>query len=90
MNINWSNVKLCLTNYRWYIAVLWVIFLIPVWFLPQLVISYISMFFAWFALRLEDIVDDMSEITELYFTWAVRWFGRSLPLEVVEESKEIP
>lgn len=87
LKYNKENIKLCLTNYRWYIAVLWALFLIPVWFLPQLVISYISMFFAWFALRLEDIVDDMSEITYLYFTWAVHWFYRSLPEDVVEESK---
>lgn len=85
MNINWSNVKLCLTNYRWYIAVVWALLLIPIWFLPQMVISLFSTFFAWFALRLADIVDDMHEITRDYLTWAVRWFNSSLPSGVVDK-----
>lgn len=84
MKINWSNVKLYITNYRWYIAVAWAMVVILVWFLPQLVISYISRGLSWYAMRLEEIVDDMSEITELYFTWAVRWFYKSLQEDVVD------
>ncbi|BBA65548.1 predicted ORF [Xanthomonas phage XacN1] len=85
MNINWSNVKLCVTNYRWYIAVVWALLLLPIWFLPMVAISLISTFFAWFALQLSDIVDEMRYITQEYLTWAVRWFYRSLPKDVVDK-----
>ena len=81
MSINWSNVKLCVTNYRWYIAVVWALLLLPIWFLPMATISLISTFFAWFALQLSDIVDEMRYITQEYLTWAVRWFTKSLPKE---------
>jgi hypothetical protein len=86
MNINWSNVKLCVTNYRWYIAVVWALLLLPIWFLPMVAISLISTFFAWFSLQLSDIVDEMRYITQKYLAWAVRWFGRSLPKDLVDKS----
>lgn len=89
MKVNWNNVKLCLTNYRWYIAVIWALLMIPIWFLPMGAISLISTFFAWFALRLADIVDDMHDITSEYLTWAVNWFYKSLPKEPENDSKEI-
>ncbi len=81
MKINWSNVKLRVTNYRWYIAVIWALLLLPVWCLPMAVISLISSFFAWYAMQLSDIATEMQHITQKYLTWAVRWFGRSLPKE---------
>jgi hypothetical protein len=82
MKINWKNVKLSVTNYRWYIAVVWALLLIPIWFLPMVVIGLISTLFTRFSLLLSDIVDDMQDITSKYLTWAVKWFYKSLPKEV--------
>lgn len=78
MMINWNRVKLCLTNYRWYVALVWLLVLIPLWFVPYLLITLLALVVFWINDVLVRILDWMYRMSVTKLKWANRWFSSSI------------
>lgn len=78
MMINWNRLKLCLTNYRWYVAIVWMLVLIPLWFVPYLLITLLAIVVFWTNVILERILDWMYSTSVTKLKWANRWFISSI------------
>lgn len=81
--------KYAFTNYRWYIAMLWLVILLP-YMLIQYTILGIGLFFVWFGMRLTDIWYACDSFNGKYLSWAAKWFFNSLPEHIKNPPAQMP